>query len=75
MRSLVATSTAEIELPTAVVLQKIERNGVLDRQPICSATQSHELGKRLLELEQQAYELAGQQFNLNSPKQLGEIFL
>ena len=62
-----------IELPTAQVLQKIERNGVLvDAQLL--ATQSNEIGKRLLELEQQAYELAGQPFNLNSPKQLGEIF-
>ena len=62
-----------IELPTAQVLQKIERNGVLvDAQLL--ATQSNEIGLRLLALEQQAYELAGQPFNLNSPKQLGEIF-
>ncbi|PRC93659.1 DNA polymerase I [Solimicrobium silvestre] len=61
-----------IELPTAQVLQKIERNGVLiDAQLL--ATQSNQIGTRLLELEQQAYELAGQPFNLNSPKQLGEI--
>ena len=63
----------QIELPTAVVLQKIERNGVLIDAGLL-AVQSQELGKRMLELEQQAYELAGQQFNLNSPKQLGEIF-
>jgi DNA polymerase-1 len=62
-----------IELPTAVVLQKIERNGVLIDSHLL-AIQSNELGKRLLELEGQAYELAGQPFNLNSPKQLGEIF-
>ncbi|HTD04654.1 DNA polymerase I [Undibacterium sp.] len=63
----------QIELPTSVVLQKIERNGVLiDKDQL--ARQSHEIGIRLLELEQQAYELAGQPFNLNSPKQLGEIF-
>lgn len=63
----------EIELPTAQVLQKIERNGVLiDTQLLIK--QSHEIGQRLLGLEQQAYELAGQPFNLNSPKQLGEIF-
>jgi len=62
-----------IELPTAQVLQKIERNGVLiDAQLL--ATQSNEIGLRLLALEQQAYDLAGQPFNLNSPKQLGEIF-
>lgn len=63
----------EIELPTSVVLQKIERNGVLINKDLL-ATQSNEIGKRLLELEQKAYELAEQPFNLNSPKQLGEIF-
>ncbi|MFJ9450950.1 DNA polymerase I [Herbaspirillum sp. NPDC101397] len=62
----------KIEVPTSVVLQKIERNGVLVDAAIL-ATQSNELGKRMLEIEQQAYELAGQPFNLNSPKQLGEI--
>ncbi|QDZ30335.1 DNA polymerase I [Noviherbaspirillum sp. UKPF54] len=63
----------KIELPTSVVLQKIERNGVLvDAQLL--AAQSHELGMRMLEMERQAYELAGQPFNLNSPKQIGEIF-
>ena len=62
-----------IELPTAVVLQKIERNGVLIDAGLL-ATQSGELGKRMLEMERNAYELAGQSFNLNSPKQLGEIF-
>ncbi len=63
----------KIELPTSVVLQKIERNGVLINRDLL-ATQSHEIGNRLLELEQQAYTLAEQPFNLNSPKQLGEIF-
>jgi DNA polymerase-1 len=62
-----------IEMPTAVVLQQIERNGVLvDTQLL--AIQSNELGKRMVEIERQAYELAGQPFNLNSPKQIGEIF-
>ena len=63
----------DIELPTSVVLQKIERNGV-KIDPALLAAQSHEIGIRLLELEQNAYALAGQPFNLNSPKQLGEIF-
>lgn len=63
----------KIEVPTAVVLQKIERNGVLI-DPALLAIQSSELGKRMLEIEQSAYELAGQPFNLNSPKQIGEIF-
>lgn len=62
-----------IELPTAQVLQKIERNGVLIDSQLLAA-QSQEIGLRLLTLEQQAYGLAGQPFNLNSPKQLGEIF-
>jgi DNA polymerase-1 len=63
----------QIELPTAVVLQKIERNGVMI-DPGLLGVQSHELGKRMLEIETSAYELAGQPFNLNSPKQIGEIF-
>ncbi len=63
----------KIELPTSVVLQKIERNGVLvDADRL--AAQSNELAARIVELEQQAYELAGGPFNLGSPKQIGEIF-
>jgi DNA polymerase-1 len=62
----------KIELPTAVVLQKIERNGVLIDSNLL-AIQSGELGKRMLEIEQEAYLLAGQPFNLGSPKQLAEI--
>ena len=61
-----------IEIPTARVLQQVERNGVLIDVALLTA-QSAELGTRLLALEQQAHELAGQPFNLNSPKQLGEI--
>ncbi len=63
----------KIEIPTAQVLQKMERNGVLIDGALL-AEQSNELGHRMLELEQQAHELAGQPFNLNSPKQIGEIF-
>ena len=63
----------QIELPTAVVLQKMERNGVLIDAGFLN-TQSNDLGKRMLEIEKSAYELAGQPFNLNSPKQIGEIF-
>ncbi|KFI07399.1 DNA polymerase I [Massilia sp. BSC265] len=62
-----------IEMPTMQVLQKIERNGVLIDAELL-AVQSGELGARMLELEQQAYELAGGPFNLGSPKQIGEIF-
>ncbi|AOZ07212.1 DNA polymerase I [Cupriavidus malaysiensis] len=61
-----------IEMPVSVVLQKIERNGVLiDAQRL--AEQSAQLGQRMLELEQAAYDAAGQPFNLGSPKQIGEI--
>jgi len=62
----------EIEIPVSVVLQKIERNGVLiDAERL--AAQSAELGQRMLALEQAAYDAAGQPFNLGSPKQIGEI--
>jgi DNA polymerase I len=63
----------QIELPTSIVLRKMERNGVLVDTALLNA-QSSELGKRMLEIEREAYELAGQPFNLNSPKQIGEIF-
>jgi DNA polymerase-1 len=62
-----------IEMPTAVVLHKIERNGVLIDAALLG-TQSNELGARIMELEKQAFELAGGPFNLGSPKQIGEIF-
>jgi DNA polymerase-1 len=63
----------KIELPTSVVLQKIERNGVLVDAALLGK-QSNELAARIMELEQQAYEAAGGPFNLGSPKQIGEIF-
>ncbi len=62
-----------IELPTAVVLQKIERNGVQIDAALLEQ-QSAELGARIAELEAKAHELAEQPFNLGSPKQIGEIF-
>lgn len=63
----------DIELPTARVLRKMERNGVLiDRERL--DTQSNEIAKRLIDLQAQAYELAGGEFNLGSPKQIGQIF-
>ena len=61
-----------LEIACSDVLLQIERHGVLIDAPTL-ARQSHELGQRLLALEQEAYELAGQRFNLNSPKQLAEI--
>ena len=61
-----------IEMPVLPVLWRMERNGVLlDRSRLES--QSHELGKEILSLEQKAYEAAGQPFNLGSPKQIQEI--
>ncbi|SDM48023.1 DNA polymerase I [Oryzisolibacter propanilivorax] len=63
----------ELEIACSETLFRIERNGVLiDAQQL--AAQSHDLGRRLMALEQQAYQIAGQPFNLGSPKQLGEIF-
>ncbi len=63
----------ELEIATSEVLYRIERNGVLiDAATL--ARQSHELGQRIVALEQEAYAIAGQPFNLSSPKQLGEIF-
>jgi len=63
----------QLEIASSEALYRIERNGVLIDAPTL-AKQSHELGTRIHELEQQAYEIAGQPFNLSSPKQLGEIF-
>ncbi len=61
-----------IEIPASRVLQRMERTGVLVDAALL-AQQSGELGRRLLEIEARAYEVAEQPFNLNSPKQLGEI--
>ena len=63
----------ELEIASSETLYRIERNGVLIDAPTL-AKQSHELGQRILRLEAEAYEIAGQPFNLSSPKQLGEIF-
>ncbi len=63
----------ELEIASSEALFRIERNGVLIDAPTLAA-QSHELGQRIVALEQEAYEIAGQPFNLGSPKQLGEIF-
>ena len=62
-----------LEMASSEALFRIERNGVLIDAPTL-AGQSHELGQRIVQLEQEAYEIAGQPFNLGSPKQLGEIF-
>lgn len=62
----------KIEIPTSIVLQKMERNGVLiDVEKL--NTQSRELGVKMDGLQENAFDAAGQPFNLNSPKQLGEL--
>ena len=63
----------ELEIESSETLYRIERNGVLIDAATLAA-QSHELGQRIVALESQAHELAGQPFNLGSPKQIGEIF-
>ncbi|HEY1998557.1 DNA polymerase I [Paraburkholderia sp.] len=63
----------EIEVPTSRVLRKMERNGVLiDAEKL--RRQSNEIAARLIELETEAYVLAEGEFNLGSPKQIGQIF-
>lgn len=62
----------EIELPLVNVLAGVERNGVLINAEAL-LQQSQEISARLTALEAQAYELAGEKFNLASPKQLQEI--
>jgi len=62
----------DIEMPARQVIWQIERNGILI-DPDLLSRQSHEMGQKIMALETQAYELAGQPFNLASPKQLGDI--
>ena len=64
---------SEIELPLMPVIQRIERNGVhVDAAML--AQQSKELSARLAQIEKQAFEVAGESFNLGSPKQIQHIF-
>jgi DNA polymerase-1 len=69
--SLAAVLT-DIEVPLVPVLSRIERQGALVSKELLMA-HSAELGIRLQELQGEAYDLAGQEFNLGSPKQLGDI--
>ncbi|OAN24856.1 DNA polymerase I [Pseudomonas oryzihabitans] len=62
----------DIEMPLVPALARIERNGALVDSALLGV-QSRELGEKMIALEKEAYELAGQEFNLGSPKQLGEI--
>ena len=61
-----------IEMPVREVLFEMEREGVMLDTALLAA-QSRELGAKVMALENEAYQLAGQPFNLASPKQLGEI--
>ena len=63
----------ELEMASSETLYRIECNGVLIDAPMLAA-QSQELGGRMLKLEEETHVLAGQPFNLSSPKQIGEIF-
>jgi DNA polymerase-1 len=63
----------DLEIQSSESLYRIERNGVLIDAPMLAA-QSAELGARIVQLEAEAHALAGQPFNLGSPKQIGEIF-
>ncbi|MFT4926181.1 MAG: DNA polymerase-1 [Phenylobacterium sp.] len=67
-----STVFKEIELPLVSVLSQIERRGVyIDSKLLQQQSQEH--GVRLVELEKQAYALAGHEFNLASPKQLQQV--
>ena len=62
----------ELELPLITVLNRMESTGTLI-DAAALASQSRELGEQMLNLQQQAYALAGREFNLASPKQLAHI--
>ena len=71
--SKLASVYQDIEIPLVPILADVERGGVLlDEEQL--KLQSRELEKHLHELEQEAYGLAGEEFNLGSPKQLQQIF-
>ena len=63
---------SEIEMPLVPVLARIERQGALVDARLLGE-QSVELGEKLVELERAAFAIAGEEFNLSSPKQLGVI--
>jgi DNA polymerase-1 len=72
LQGRLASVYRDIEMPVREVLFRMERNGVLIDSAML-ARQSHELGMKIHTIEQQAFEAAGQPFNLGSPKQLQEI--
>jgi DNA polymerase-1 len=62
----------DIEMPLVPVLARIERQGALVDAKLLGI-QSVELGEKMVALEREAFEIAGEEFNLGSPKQLGVI--
>jgi len=62
----------QIEMPVSAVLTRMERRGVLIDAALL-AQQSRELAERMVVLEREAHALAGQPFNLGSPKQIGDV--
>ncbi len=62
----------DIEVPLVPVMSRIERNGALLSRELLHK-QSAELGARIEELQREVHSLAGDEFNLGSPKQLGEV--
>ncbi|WP_016703911.1 DNA polymerase I [Pseudomonas chlororaphis] len=67
-----ASVLSDIEMPVVPVLARIERQGALVDADLLRG-QSIELGDKMVELEREAFEIAGEEFNLGSPKQLGVI--
>lgn len=68
-----ASVFTEIELPLIQILSDIERQGVLIDSMLLGQ-QSEELARKIDELESKAYDIAGEKFNLSSPKQLQVLF-
>lgn len=62
----------ELEIPTAQILCQMEANGILIKRPFLNEL-SKRFDEEIIALEKRAYEVAGEEFNLGSPKQLGEI--
>ena len=62
----------ELEIPTAQILCQMEANGILIKRPFLNEL-SERFDEEIIALEKRAYEVAGEEFNLGSPKQLGEI--
>lgn len=62
----------ELEIPTAEILCQMEANGILIKRPFLNEL-SQRFDEEIVALEKRAYEVAGEEFNLGSPKQLGEM--